>query len=89
MSGAQRFFLSETNPNDGIGGGGCLCSPLKCEDASGPYAVFPSIETDSNLSPHVVICAPCAEGVCRRAQDGEVLAVGQPDKVDPVDGADF
>lgn len=69
-SGAQRYFISETNPNDDIGGCGCLCSEAHCEDRGGPYAVFNHTATDSNNSPHVVICAPCAEGVIQ-AMHGE------------------
>lgn len=77
--GAQRFYLSETNPNDSIGGGGCLCSEGRCEDRGGPYAVFHVTETDSNLSPHVVLCAPCARGVVAAADgDAERLRAGEP-----------
>lgn len=82
--GAQRYHISETNPNDAIGGGGCLCSEGRCEDRGGPYAVFHVIETDSNLSPHVVICAPCAkavvgdiEGDAERMQAGEKVVEGE------------
>jgi hypothetical protein len=71
-SGAQRYYIAETNPNDDIGGGGCLCSESRCEDRGGPYAVFNVTATDSNLSPHVVICAPCVEGVVQ-AMHGEAI----------------
>jgi hypothetical protein len=75
--GAQRFHISETNPNDAIGGGGCLCSEGRCGDRGGPYAVFYVTETDSNLSPHVVLCAPCARGVVDNL-DGETIKAGEP-----------
>ena len=75
--GAQRFFISETNPNDSIGGGGCLCKDGHCEDRGGPYAIFNHVETDSSSSPHVVICAPCVEGVVQ-AMHGEALKSGEP-----------
>lgn len=85
IMGANRFFLSETNPNDGIGGGGCMCSPLKCEDAKGPYAIFAAIETDSNLSPHAVLCFGCAVAVAEGATDpaGDLLSAGSPDVLEP------
>ncbi len=79
---SENFHLSEQNPNDGIGGGGCACSPLKNVDAKGPYAVFPATETDSNLSPYVVVCAPCAELIVQRAC-GELLVAGERGDPDP------
>lgn len=84
--GAQRFFISETNPNDAIGGCGCLCGDKHVEDRSGPYAVFNHTETDSNSSPHVVICAPCARGVVE-ASTGEAIIAGQV--VDVVDAVEI
>lgn len=75
--GAQRFYISETNPNDAIGGGGCLCSEGRCEDRGGPYAVFHVTETDSTLSPHVVLCSPCARAVVGQL-DGEAIVAGEP-----------
>ena len=77
--GAQRFYLSDTNPNDSIGGGGCLCSEGRCEDRGGPYAVFFVTETDSNQSPHVVQCAPCARAVVAAIDgDAERIKAGEP-----------
>lgn len=76
--GAQRFYISETNPNDSIGGGGCACSDGKVEDRGGPYAIFHCIETDSNGSPHVVVCAPCARGFIADVDNGtEQIVAGQ------------
>ena len=76
-----RFYLSETNPNDGIGGGGCVCSPLKCEDCTGPYAVFPATEMENNLSPHVVISLECAAEALRKAKTdpSSILSAGEAD----------
>lgn len=77
--GAQRYYISETNPNDSIGGGGCLCSEGRCEDRGGPYAVFHVTETDSNLSPHAVVCAPCVRAVVVDLDgDAERLKAGEP-----------
>jgi hypothetical protein len=71
---AARFHVSATNPNDQIGGGGCLCSPTKT-DCVGPYAVFYGTETDSNVSPHVVVSLACAKAVVDQAENGELLNV--------------
>jgi hypothetical protein len=78
--GAQRFTISETNPNDSIGGGGCLCSEVRHEDRGGPYAVFPFTEQVSGLSPHIVICAPCVRSVCAGLgdEDREQVFLGEP-----------
>lgn len=78
--GARRYTMSAVNPNCQIGGGGCVCSPLKNEDQAGPFAVFPASETDNNLSPHVVVCAPCAKGIIEQAGD-EMGQSGENDYV--------
>jgi hypothetical protein len=79
MPAAERFTLSAINPNNAIGGGGCACSPLANPDQAGPYAIFPASETDNNLSPHVVVCAGCAESIVAKAVDGELTASGEDD----------
>lgn len=56
---AARFSVCEDNPNDSIGGGGCVCGESKQTECAGPYLVFPGVETDSRLSPHVVISQAC------------------------------
>lgn len=75
---AEIFKVSETNPNEGIGGAGCVCSPTKVK-CDGPYAVFYGCETDSNVSPHVVLSLACAEAFVRQAGpepvDAEVVPV--------------
>lgn len=78
---ASRFHISSTNPNEQIGGGGCACSPLKCEDQVGPFAVFSANETSNNLSPHLVVCFGCAEDFAIRAPDAETLQSGELDIV--------
>lgn len=78
---AEAFTISSVNPNEGVGGGGCVCSPLKHSDQKGPFAVFYAEQMESNLSPHVVLCAGCAFSVCARAE-GEHLHAGEPDTVD-------
>lgn len=57
----ERFKVVQENPNDRIGGGGCVCGDSKVEGCDPPYAVFYATETDNNLSPHVVVCRSCAE----------------------------
>jgi hypothetical protein len=52
----SQFFISDTNPNVGVGGGGTLGSGAAAnEDATGPFIIFPHTTTDSNVSPHSVI----------------------------------
>lgn len=77
MKGRRNFTMSATNPNCQIGGGGCACSPAFNEDQVGPFAVFPAQETDNNLSPHLVVCAPCAGAIAEH--DGELGQSGEDD----------
>lgn len=78
--GACRFYISQTNPNDGIGGGGCACSELANTDAAGPYLIFPGTEMANNLSPHTVVCLGCAENAIAHAHDdGALLSAGEAD----------
>lgn len=77
----MSFHVSSVNPNDAIGGGGCLCHPIKATDTEGPFVIFPATETDNNLSPHAVLCAGCV-GACAKALEGEALSPGQGDVID-------
>lgn len=76
------FFISDTNPNDNCGGGGCACSPEKVGDCLGPYAIFPAVDTDWHLSPNFVIGQRCLRAAAD-GLDGEVLSAGErvPDVV--------
>lgn len=56
---SEQYVIQDVNPNDAVGGGGCLCSESKVEDCKPPYAVFFPTTTESNLSPHVVACQRC------------------------------
>lgn len=56
----SQFKLSDENPNDIVGGAGCLCHPRGSDETRGPFLVFASTTTDDNLSPHIVLCAHCA-----------------------------
>jgi hypothetical protein len=51
------FHITDENPNQRVGGGGCLCSPTACGD--GPYMVFNGTDMESPVSPFPVACAGC------------------------------
>jgi len=68
----ELFHIVNENPNDQIGGGGCVCGDSKQIDCNGPFAVFYATETDSCASPHVVICSDCLISACASI-DGEVF----------------
>lgn len=74
---AQNFQVSDTNPNDSVGGGGCACSETKVPDAVGPFLIFHAAESSSNISPHVVVCAGCVVAGCSRLDNGDLLAAGE------------
>lgn len=77
---SQLFFVSENNPNEVTGGKGCLCSgPTEGRDCRGPFVVFPATETESNISPHAVLCSPCLELAYGQVIGGEALAAGEVD----------
>ena len=75
---SEQFTVSDTNPNDAVGGGGCVCSETESPDCKPPYAVFYASETASNISPHTVICLNCAAAFVEAAK-GEVAQVGEKD----------
>lgn len=79
--GAMRFTISETNPNNGIGGGGCACSELVNPDQQGPFVIFPHTEMANNLSPHNVVCIGCLCGAVDKAYNdaSEILSAGEND----------
>lgn len=83
----QMFQVTDVNPNDTTGGGGCICDPEKQIDCKPPYAVFVGNDMESIASPHVVVCRGCAAAVLE-AMNGEILAAGErhsgPDVVNPV-----
>lgn len=78
----EVFSLNDKNPNDTTGGGGCVCSPdRKATGCDGPFVVFHAAESESNLSPHVVIGERCLRAAARKlgkaSRGGEVLAAGE------------
>lgn len=68
-------MVSQINPNERAGGGGCLCSEAKIADAKGPFIVFHGVETDNPFSPYAVLCADCA---CNAAHKSGLLAERAP-----------
>lgn len=75
------FFLTDTNPNDTTGGGGCLCSEAHDPDTKGPFVVIPSNDMESCISPHVVVCASCYTRLKDLFESGEVLSSGERGQV--------
>lgn len=73
---AELFEVVETNPNDTVGGGGCLCHDGKDTDCTGPYAVFYGNDMESTASPYPVLGLGCALAIVERAK-GDVLVGGE------------
>jgi hypothetical protein len=76
-----QFQVSDTNPNDVTGGGGCICDQERQVDCQPPFAVFPGNEMDSLASPHVVVCRRCYE-LIGEAFQGEILSAGEKSPVE-------
>lgn len=80
--GAQRFVLSETNPNQS---GACLCSPHSIhEDSSGPFVVFQAAEVEGTPGNYnAVACYGCvcaaAEQLAAPAGEADLLRLGEGD----------
>lgn len=51
------YSVHEKNPNDTVGGGGCVATGArKGEDCRGPWVNFFRTSTEFDASPHNVIC---------------------------------
>ena len=87
----SQFHLSDENPNEIVGGAGCLCHPRGSDETRGPYLIFTPTTTDDNLSPHAVLCAHCAcdakEDVLEHEQ-AEIYAYHDGEIVDAEDVED-
>ena len=79
----ESFFVSTANPNDVSGGGGCLCSPSKVADCTGPYVLWPAADMESYLSPHTVVGIKCLKAAAK-VVDGESLSASEVSPVDAV-----
>lgn len=79
-----QFIVSDTNPNDNMGGGGCVCDPRKQIDCKPPYIVCYANDMEDARSPHVVICQNC---VCRMSEllGGESLSAGERNTIQAID----
>lgn len=74
----SQIYVSDENPNDLTGGKGCLGGGEQgTEDCVGPYVIFSSVETASNISPHAVLCSRCLAEAQAAVQafedDGQVI----------------
>lgn len=81
----ELFKLSSTNPNDSIGGGGCLCHPDgKATGCEPPYVVFERSFIDQDRSPHAVASAICLRAAVKQiAHKGDdIPALGEPVDMD-------
>jgi len=70
-------FVHETNPNDAIGGGGCLATGGRPgEDCKGKWINFHRVQTEEMASPYAVICEHHLEQLIAELPDIEVQAAG-------------
>lgn len=76
-----QFIVSDHNPNDTAGGGGCACDPRKQEDCHGPYIVCFGNDMEDALSPHVVIGCSCVDRMHAMLHEGEALSAGEDNVV--------
>lgn len=75
----QGITVHEHNPNDSLGGGGCICSGrLASEECRGPWYNFFRTQTEFHQSPYAVICEYHREALNRAAAEDEVLTGGDP-----------
>lgn len=81
------MYLSDNNPNDTCGGGGCVCFPRRQAETKGPFVVIPSNDMLDHLSPHVVVCAPCVKFMVT-VTERETLAMGERTHIPIVDVVD-
>lgn len=82
----KQFIVSDVNPNDTLGGGGCICDPRKQIDCKPPYVVFYGNDMLVDNSPHVVACKSCIDD-CAEKLKGEVLSAGERGGVVPASRA--
>ena len=75
-SGAERYTLSELNPNDG-NGGWCACGPHP-EDQQGPFIVFHGAVTAGNKAVRPVVCAACAKSAVLSVERGDDVGIVGP-----------
>lgn len=75
----QQFSVSERNPNETTGGGGCICDRRKLTDCQGPFIVFSGNRMQDAQSPYPVLCYSCARKAVDRMETEQPLRVGGPE----------
>jgi hypothetical protein len=73
----QQFNVSDRNPNETTGGGGCICDRRKLTDCKGPFVVFYGNLMEDPKSPHPVLCYACARKAVDRMENEVPLAIGE------------
>jgi hypothetical protein len=74
------YQKSPTNPNDAVGGGGCVATGAhKGEDCGGDWIVFTRISTEHDASPHAVICAKHLVELSKGYRTQEPMQIGAGD----------
>ena len=83
----MSVYLSDVNPNDTCGGGGCVvCGSTKNPDQRGPFAIVVNDnEMESNVSPNVVVCVTCLREL-NSAFEAEALAAREVAAVQEAEG---
>ena len=79
----QQFSATDKNPNDAMGGGGCVCDPNKVTDCKGPYIVCHATDMYDPLSPYPVICKSCVHKMAEMLE-GEIAHIDILDTVQPI-----
>lgn len=75
--GLALFTITDKNPNDPAGGGGCMCTPVKTSQCSPPYCVFHGNEMLAPRSPLPVLSLHCARQFVA-AVDERAVAASEP-----------
>lgn len=69
---ACMFNITDKNPNEVAGFGGCLCSDAKINAQKGPFVVFYGTEMLQPKNPYPVLCAGCADAFVAKFTDANV-----------------
>jgi hypothetical protein len=71
------YFVHRVNPNDTVGGGGCLAAGRTAsEDCGGRWVNFFRASTEFNESPHSVICEKHLHELVDTIEDQDELVDG-------------
>ncbi len=72
------FSVTDKNPNDPAGGGGCMCSPVKTDQCRPPYCVFHAAEMLAPRSPMAVMSLACAQRFVTAVEPANKPAPAKP-----------